>query len=817
MRTRGLLLRWSWRDLRKRWLMVMAISMIIAIGIGVYAGFSSMSTWRQESYDLNYARMNMYDLRVRLSPGTYTEAGTLRAVVSGVAEPGAVAQAEERLLVPIQVDASTNTEEILVHGELVGVDVTGGGPLVNQLHVAEGRPLEPGDSGRNVAVLHSGFISARGLPAAGTIRVGGGAPLEYVGRGLTPDYFVITARTAGHVPVGNLPHYAVVFTSLETAQTIAGRTGMVNDVVLTLAPGADRAAAKRALEAVLRERLPDVSATVLTTEEDEAHRILYDDIEGDQRMVSVLAMLVFGGAALAAFNLASRLVESQRREIGVGMALGVQPRQLAIRPLLFGAQVAVLGVLGGIPVGLLVAQAFIPILLEAVPLPEWRTAIPLVIFGQAAALGFILPFLATAYPVLRAVRVQPVDAIRSGYLAGRSGGLAPLLRRIPLPGRSVAQMPPRNLLRTPRRTLLTALAIGAAVTALVAIVGLLDTFNQAIDQGIAETTHTAPDRVEVQLDFFYPRDAEPVHSVTSSPAVGRADFGLRIEGITEPGAGEVPLVIDLLDFQQAMWTPTLTSVALEPAGGGIVLAQKAASDLGVQPGDTVTLRHPRREGLGYRMVDTEVIVAALHPGPLRFHAYMDLRSASIFGFVGIVNYAQVQPAPGSSGADVRRALFGTPGVALAQPVSETGDQLRDMMSQISSVLLIAQVAALAITLLIGFNATSISTDERARDHATMFAFGLPVLSVLRINVVESALIGLLGILIGIPAGFVVVDRMVATTVAETMPELLLQPVLSPLTISMAFVVGVVAVAAGPLFTIRKLWRTDIPATLRVIE
>ena len=40
------------------------------------------------------------------------------------------------------------------------------------------------------------------------------------------------------------------------------------------------------------------------------------------------------GAVAAAFNLTARLVEAQRREIGIAMALGMPRRRIAIRPLL---------------------------------------------------------------------------------------------------------------------------------------------------------------------------------------------------------------------------------------------------------------------------------------------------------------------------------------------------------------------------------------------------------------------------------------------------------------------------------------------------
>ena len=74
---------------------------------------------------------------------------------------------------------------------------------------------------------------------------------------------------------------------------------------------------------------------------------------GDQQMFDIFAVLILAGAALAAFNLATRIVEAQRREIGIGMALGVPPRELAIRPLLLGVQIAVAGTLLGLALGLM--------------------------------------------------------------------------------------------------------------------------------------------------------------------------------------------------------------------------------------------------------------------------------------------------------------------------------------------------------------------------------------------------------------------------------------------------------------------------------
>ena len=75
--TAGLWLRWSWRDLRSRWVAVVVIALVLAIGTGVYAGLGSTAEWRRQSNDASFAALSMHDLRVTLSPGTFVEEGSL--------------------------------------------------------------------------------------------------------------------------------------------------------------------------------------------------------------------------------------------------------------------------------------------------------------------------------------------------------------------------------------------------------------------------------------------------------------------------------------------------------------------------------------------------------------------------------------------------------------------------------------------------------------------------------------------------------------------------------------------------------------------
>ena len=115
-RTNGVWLRWSWRDLRHHWVAVVVIALVMAIGIGVYAGLGSTSTWRRLSNDESFAVLDMHDLQVTLSPGTFIEEGTLSAAVDGLEDSGAVVAASERIVVDNQIDASTESDSISGRG-----------------------------------------------------------------------------------------------------------------------------------------------------------------------------------------------------------------------------------------------------------------------------------------------------------------------------------------------------------------------------------------------------------------------------------------------------------------------------------------------------------------------------------------------------------------------------------------------------------------------------------------------------------------------------------------------------------------------------
>jgi putative ABC transport system permease protein len=197
---------------------------------------------------------------------------------------------------------------------------------------------------------------------------------------------------------------------------------------------------------------------------------------------------------------------------------------------------------------------------------------------------------------------------------------------------------------------------------------------------------------------------------------------------------------------------------------------------------------------------------------------MDLEAgAELTNLEGIANAVEIQPQAGVDTDRLKRELFVRKGVTSVQPVSAVAETIRDAINETLDFLNIVRAAVLLLALLIGFNSSSIGADERAREYATMFAFGLPTRTVLLLSVIESFVIGVLATVAGIAFGLALLSWLVRVLLPTTLPDLGITIDVAGSTYLTAAVLGILAVSLAPLLTYRKLRRMDIPSTLRVVE
>lgn len=809
------------RDLRQRWIQVGALALVIALAVGTWAGLGGTAQWRRTSNDRSYEALNVHDLRVELTPGSFVPAGTLTDALADLDGVERIEATEERLLLPTQVDASAAGSAVLAPGEILGVPVTAdGGPRIDALEIRAGDGLAPsGDA----VLLDVHFADQHELPESGTVELSGGVTVPYAGHALSPEHFVVIDDRGGLFATS----YAVLFAPLELLQDLSGHPGEVNQLVLTVegSPGvAEVEALAVSVEAAIERAVPGVGFTTTPLAEETVFRLLYDDIDNDQRFYDIFAGLIFAGASFGAFNLARRLVESQRRELGISMALGVPTPIIAVRPLLVGLQMALLGVVFGVVVGLLMAEAMRSLFVSLLPLPVWETSLDVGAFARAAAVGVAVPLVGVAWPVFRAVRVTPTETMTPTYRSAAHRIVPRFGGRLRLPGSSLTLVPIRNVLRSLQRTVLTVAALAAAIGALVAVLGMLDSFGDTIDRGEATALAGNPTRVTVDLEGLQPIEGAPVSAIAGDAVVADWEPVLRLPAtlLDRPGpdrAGDdIDVMVEVRSLTSELWSPNLDRPLPTADGPGLVLAAKAAADLGLDVGDEVPLRHPMLGGPGsIALVETTLPIVALHDIPLRTTAFVDRAEADLFGMEGLANSLDVVPGPGVGRDEAKRALFVVPGVAAVQGVSETAEVFRDLIDDVLSFLLIVEGATVALALLVAFNATSINVEERQREHATMQAFGLPLGRIVRLMVAENILLGLLGSLAGLGLGAVLVRWIISFSANETVPDLDIVATLSGRSLLIGLVVGTVTVALTPLLSIRRLRRADLPSALRIVE
>jgi putative ABC transport system permease protein len=356
------------------------------------------------------------------------------------------------------------------------------------------------------------------------------------------------------------------------------------------------------------------------------------------------------------------------------------------------------------------------------------------------------------------------------------------------------------------------------VTIVIALAGVMDSFDSTLKASRNEALAGAPARLTADLVIPQPASAAVVHRVAGASTVGASQPSARFASTLRSGGRRLDVLLETVADRRPLWHPTFAAGGLPRGQPGLVIARRAAESLHVSVGDTLTVRHPVPAGPGrFRLADTALRVTGIHASPLRFLAYANAPAASALQLAGLVTRISVVPAPGRSADAVKAQLLRVPGVGAVQGAAATTDAVDRTMQQFNEILLVTVVIAGVMALLMAFNATAINTDERAREHATMFAHGVTVARVVRGGIAEALIIGALGTAAGIAAGRGVLAWIMGTNMRETMPDIGGLTAVRPLTYALAIAAGVVVVAAAPLLTLRRLRRTDIPSTLRVVE
>lgn len=221
--------------------------------------------------------------------------------------------------------------------------------------------------------------------------------------------------------VGADEHLA--FLDIAGAQESFGRIGKLSRISCLLEEGADSGA----VVSSLRRRLPP--SVIVQTPEGRSRRVekMLGAFELNLTALSLVSLFV---AMYMIYNAVQASVVRRRGEIGLLRSLGLQ--RSGVQALFLGEALVVggIGVLLGLPLGLLLARSLLGVISESVTaiyalLHIERISVSPEAIGIAAGSGLVAVAAAAWFPAREASWIAPVEAFSLGTLADRSRRASP--------------------------------------------------------------------------------------------------------------------------------------------------------------------------------------------------------------------------------------------------------------------------------------------------------------------------------------------------------------------------------------------------------
>jgi putative ABC transport system permease protein len=206
---------------------------------------------------------------------------------------------------------------------------------------------------------------------------------------------------SGIFKTGRLLEDGGAYAPLDVVQEIAGRSGVVTAVFITVDPGADPQEVGQSIE----EDFPGLASIVEVGDYSEVDQGI-QFLDAANLAISVLAV---GIGAIGVMNTMIMSVFERTREIGILRAVGWSGRRILRMIISESIFLCVIAAFVGSALGVLATRAILLIdLIANVLEPQYSIEV----FIRALVVAVVVALAGAAYPAVRAVRLTPMEALR---------------------------------------------------------------------------------------------------------------------------------------------------------------------------------------------------------------------------------------------------------------------------------------------------------------------------------------------------------------------------------------------------------------------
>jgi len=780
------------RDFRERRWQFIAVAVTITLGVMMFAASYDAYLNLESSYQGTYDRLGFADMTVT---------GAERYFAADAVSIDGVAVVETRR----QVDLPFRAEGDVLSGRAIGMPAAGQ-PAINQVDVTSGSYLDP-DRPTGV-VVESHFAVDHDLTPGDTIEIFTGADwmeAEVLGIGVSAEYlWPAKSRQEVFSAPGT---FGVIFVAEDLLEPLPANV-VADQILLLYAEDADHSDADAAVSIAANAA---GAADIQTQADQPSNAALQLDVDGFQQLAIAFPALFLIAAGMAAFILLTRLVLTQRPQIGALRASGVSRRLLTRHYLSYGIVLGVIGAIVGVVLGVLLGYALTAAYTTELGIPDtirefrWLTPVVGLLFG------IVTGFLAAYVPARSAFRMSPAEAMRGDVKVadGRISGferLIPPLQRAPVRWRMVL----RGIGRDKRRSLSTVIGVTLALVLILASWGMIDTVGVLIDRQFNEVALEDASSV-----LTVPVGDEQVAAVASVSGVTRAEDVATLE-VSVRSNGET-YATQLQAYRPDTQLHGFTNASGELPSTGMIGGIALSDLLGVVEGDTVEVSFPT---LGTTITTTLVEFVDEPMGTAVYMERAELGRALAAATPPIPPEVLAEPVISTVGSlfdpaanrDIVIADIGA-----RDEVAAVIDQraLYDLAQSllgffyifIGMMLVFGGLMAFALI----FNMISVNVAERSTEYATMRANGMPRRRIASLIMGENMLLTTIGIIPGLIVGYLVAAQFMSFYSSD-MFQFKLEMQWSTLVLSALFMLLVAAISLWP--GIRSVSNIDVASVVR---
>ena len=529
-------------------------------------------------------------------------------------------------------------------------------------------------------------------------------------------------------------------------------------------------------------------------------------------LASVFPIIFFLVAALVCLTTMTRMVEEQRVEIGGKKALGYGTGAIALKYVGYGLSASLTGGVLGLAVGCTLipwiifnAWKILYTVGELILVPD--PGVYLLSVGAAvgcvtgAAGGAVASTLAASPAALMRPKAPPIG---KRVLLERIG---PLWRRLSF----TYKVTIRNLFRYQRRFWMTVVGIGGCTALILAAFGLRGSIFDVLDrQYDALFTYSLEVSLadDVTEDEWSELERELSASDTAQAWMDVHQTSLTAESPVQTVDATLFAVSDWDEFAHFIHLQDRrTGEEITPGEDGVVLTEKLAALLEVEPGDRITLDGERR---------VEATVLDTVENYILHYIYLSAGTyEALFGQAPAQNTILVRCSGGQEAEEaLASALIPLSGVSAVSRIQETRDTFTKSMESVDYAVILILVCAAALAFVVLYNLTNINITERLRELATLKVLGFYERELSAYVYRENVFLTLFGIALGLVLGRFLHQWLILTVEIDM---LMFGRTLHPASYGYAALLTAVFSLLSNLSAGRSLRRIDMVESLKAIE